>query len=364
MAGFEIVTIEGEAYERGRQYGARAFDSIQQNVEVYLRLIEFHGGLQVAAARQAAGAYRPILAAHAPELLEEMRGIADGAGVELADVLLINARSELMGAFGEGECTALAATPQVTAEGRVLMGQNWDWYTAVAPEPVLLHVRPATGPQILTLTEAGQVGKIGLNSAGLGVGLNFLSHAHRGQGVPVHVILRQMLGCAHLGEAVRQAYAVPRGTAANVLLAHAEGDVLDLELTAADVDFLYADDGWLVHTNHFESPRLRAGDTGLLTSMSSLPRAARARRLLAAARGQISLHTFQTILADHAYGAYAICRHESGDEAELQRTATRASVILDLAEGTMHVAAGQPCQQPYRTLVPFHPVQPLLPPDP
>jgi isopenicillin-N N-acyltransferase-like protein len=354
MATFEIITVEGEAYERGHQYGARAFDSIRQNVEVYLRLIAFHSGREAAAARQAAGEYRPILAAHAPELLEEMRGIAEGARVDLVDVLLINARSELMGAFGEGECTALAATPQVTAEGRVLMGQNWDWYTAVAPEPVLLQVRPAAGPEILTLVEAGQVGKIGLNSAGLGVGLNFLSHEHRGQGVPVHVILRQMLSCADLGEAVRQAYAVPRGTAANVLLAHAKGDVLDLELTATEVDFLYADDGWLAHANHFESQRMRGGDTGLPTSMSSLSRAARARRLLAAARGQISLRSLQAILADHAYGAYAICRHEAPGEAELQRTATRASVILDLAERTMHVAAGQPCREAYRALSPFH----------
>ncbi|MGD8623153.1 MAG: C45 family autoproteolytic acyltransferase/hydrolase [Anaerolineae bacterium] len=355
MAEFEIVTIEGEAYERGRQYGARAFDSIGQNVEIYQQLIEFHGGRPPAAARQAAAEYQPTVAAHAPELLEEMRGIADGAGVDLTDVLLINARSELMGAFGEGACTALAATPQVTAGGVVLMGQNWDWYTAVAPEPLLLLVRPVDGPQILTLVEAGQVGKIGLNSAGLGVGLNFLSHAHRGQGVPVHVILRQMLGCAHLGEAVHQAYGVPRATAANVLLAHAEGEVLDLELTAADVDFLYADEGWLVHANHFESPRLRAGDTGLATSLSSLPRAARGRRLLAAARGQISVDTLQAILADHAYGAYAICRHEAPGEAELQRTATRASIILDLAARTMHVAAGQPCRAVYRALSPFAP---------
>ena len=110
--------------------------------------------------------------------------------------------------------------------------------TAVEPEPILLHIRQSEGPEILTLVEAGQVGKIGLNSAGLGVCLNFLEHSDRGQGVPVHVILRQMLDCEALGDAVRAALCVPRGGAANILLAHAQGEILDLELSATDADFV------------------------------------------------------------------------------------------------------------------------------
>jgi isopenicillin-N N-acyltransferase-like protein len=343
---FQRIELEGEAYERGRQYGARVAGSIQRNVEVYLRLIEFHGGLKPAAAREAAATFGPILEAHAPDLLLEMRGIADGADCDLLDVVLINARSELMGAMGE--CTALAAGPEVTSRGQVLLGQNWDWYTAVETEPVLLRIRQPGKPAILTLCEAGQVGKIGMNSAGLGVCLNFLSHRDRGRGVPVHVLLRQMLGCAYLGEAVREAYRLPRGGAANVLLAHAEGDILDLELTATDADFSYGDAGWLVHANHYESERLRPGDTGLATSASTLARAARARRLLRAHLGQITLDTYQALLSDHTYGPYAICRHADPGEPALQQSATRASVVMDLSARTMYLAAGQPCREEYR----------------
>jgi isopenicillin-N N-acyltransferase-like protein len=251
-----------------------------------------------------------------------------------------------------GECTALAAGPGVTGRRQVLLGQNWDWYTAVEAEPVLLHIRgPQAGdPEILTLCEAGQVGKIGLNSAGLGVCLNFMSHADRGQGVPVHVILRQMLSHAHLGDAIREAYRVPRGGAANVLLAHAQGEILDLELTARSADFLYAEGDWLVHANHFDSIGLRGGDTGLATSRSTLARAARARRLLAEAAGGVSLDTFHTILSDHAYGAYAICRHADEGEPFLQQSATRASTVMDLSARTMYLASGQPCQEDYQAV--------------
>jgi isopenicillin-N N-acyltransferase-like protein len=349
MCGFPLIEMEGQPFERGRQYGAAAEAAIGQNVAAYLNLIEFHVGLTRDRALARAEAFGPILERHAPDLLEEMRGIAAGAGCELVDVLLINTRSELMGTMDA--CTSLAAAPEVTDRGRVLLGQNWDWYPVLEPEPVLLQIRQPDKPEILTLTEAGQVGKIGLNSAGLGVCLNFLSHRDRGQGVPVHVILRRMLECAHLGAAIRAAYGVPRGGAANVLLAHADGEILDLELTAREADFLYGDGGWLVHANHFESVRLRGGDTGLPLSMSSLARSTRARRLLSAAagKGRISTETFQAILRDHAHGSYAICRHAEPTEPPLEQTATRASAIMDLTARTLSLAPGQPCSEPYQT---------------
>jgi isopenicillin-N N-acyltransferase-like protein len=343
---FPLIEIAGESYERGRQYGARAQAAIGQNLASYLRLVEFHARLDRDQALRAAAAFEPIIKSHAPDLLLEMRGIADGAGCDLVDILLINARSELLGIMSE--CTALAAGPQVTHQGQVLIGQNWDWYIAIEAEPVLLRVHQPDGMEILTLVEAGQVGKIGMNSAGLGVCLNFLSHSDQGIGLPVHLVLRQMLACANLGQAIREAYRLPRGGAANVLVAHAKGDILDLELTAARADFLYADAGWLVHANHFESARLRSGDTGVATSMSTLARAARARRLMSADLGSISLHTLRAILADHAYGAYAICRHADPDEPPLQQTATLASIIMDLSERTLYLAAGQPCQEGYQ----------------
>jgi isopenicillin-N N-acyltransferase-like protein len=354
---FLEIELTGEAHERGRQHGARVSLAIRRNVETYLRLLAFHASLEREAALQAAAALGPILKTHTPDLLAEMQGIADGAGCTLEEVLLLNARSELMGVMGECDargstedgCTALAAAPEVTAQGQVLLGQNWDWYTAIEEEPVLLRIRQPGKPEILTLAEAGQVAKIGLNSAGLGVCLNFLSHADHGQGVPAHVLLRQVLGCAHLGEAIHSVYSVPRGGAANLLLAHAAGEILDLELTAADADYLYADGGWLVHANHYESVRLRRCDTGLVTSMSTLARAARARRLLsaAAARKDISRDTMRTILTDHTYGTYAICRHVESAEPPLQQTATRASLIMDLSARTLYLAAGQPCCEEY-----------------
>jgi isopenicillin-N N-acyltransferase-like protein len=348
MNAVDLIEIHGPPFERGQQYGSQAARAIEQSVAAYLDLIEFQAAVPGDRAMEAARSFQPVLQEHAPALLREMEGIASGAGCDLADILLLNSRSELMGQVDE--CTALAATAGVTQAGGVLLAQNWDWYTAVKQKPVLLRVRQPDKPELLTLAEPGQLAKFGMNSAGLGVCLNFMSHVDRGHGLPVHILLRQMLECEALGDAVRLAIGQPRGGAANIMVAHGQGEIIDLELTATRADFIYGDSGWLAHANHFESQRLREGDTGITRSASSVARAARARRLMAgAAAGRgAGLETFQAILSDHAYGPYAICRHPVREEPPLQQSATRASAIMELATGRFHLAAGQPCKVPYQ----------------
>ena len=69
----------------------------------------------------------------------------------------------------------------------------------------------------------------------------------------------------------------------------------------------------------------------------------------AAARSRVSVATFRSILKDHAYGAYAICRHADASEPALDRSATRASVIMDLSARILYLSPGQPCCEEYRT---------------
>jgi hypothetical protein len=57
-----------------------------------------------------------------PAYHEEMRGIADGAGVELLDIVALNVRTEInFGLFSDG-CTSLAWK----TEKHAFLGQNWD----------------------------------------------------------------------------------------------------------------------------------------------------------------------------------------------------------------------------------------------
>ena len=112
-------------------------------------------------------------------------------------MLAINVRTEVMFAAKArqvasdarrvGECSAFAVTPERSADGHTLIGQNWDWLLHAADTCVVLEVQQDEGPDFVTVVEAGLLAKTGMNSSGIGLVTNALvSDADRGEaGHPV-----------------------------------------------------------------------------------------------------------------------------------------------------------------------------------
>jgi isopenicillin-N N-acyltransferase like protein len=295
-----------------------------------------------------------------------MRGIAEGAGLDLADVLAINVRTEVMYAAKArqaplaarkmpAECSAFAVVPAPGAardSAAALLGQNWDWLLHSARTLVVLEVRQDDGPDFVTVVEAGLLAKAGLNAAGLGLVTNALvTDADTGTpGLPYHVLLRAILDCATVTEALDVLQAGMRSSSANYLIAHASGAALDVEAAPGDFTRLYPqfpDHGLLLHTNHFLSPRLHPVDVSLWAMPSS---AVRLQRLRAGAAGSAALDDFRALLADHADYPYGICHHPDPDDHPLEQGATIASLLMDLTARRLWLASGNPCQTPYREL--------------
>lgn len=351
MDRFRLIETSGEAFERGLQHGEQTTDLVRANLEGYWRLFKHDTGLDRPAVLGQARQYLRPIEAYAPHLLEEMRGIAEGAGVSLDEILVLNCRTEILSLAAvpqRDECTALFVAPEATADGHTLVAQNWDWANVLRGGKVLLRIEQPGSPTVLTLTEAGMVGKIGLNSAGVGVCTNFLRHDHRRAGVPFHLILREALNASRLGLAVAAVYRGVRADSGNYLLAHADGEAINLEATPSDVGFLHPESGLLVHTNHFLTPRLQSGDKGIVASDHTLLRYGRAVRLLCAQAGQITVETLKSIFRDHFNHPKSICRHPDPSQSEIERSATLASMIVDLTAGEIYVAAGEPCEREYQ----------------
>ena len=200
------------------------------NLQFYIDWLSESGRFPVADLMAWARSFEPVLADHLPDILEEIDGIARGAGLSLDEVLLINARTDIraivkaeLAADAVPGCTALALTGTVDGRRTLALSQNWDWSPALADAPVVLRLRPDRGPALVTLVEAGMTGKIGFNEHRLGVCLNFLSHTSDGRpgevGVPIHCLLRAAMDCHDLDEFVALIRSVPRSASANFLLA-------------------------------------------------------------------------------------------------------------------------------------------------
>ena len=119
--------------------------------------------------------------------LEEMHGIAEGSGVSFDDVVMINARTEIVaqarrdrdrpateaGELDDG-CTAVLVMPERSADSRLLHAQNWDWRAECAETAIVLRVEREDGPDFLTFVEAGGLARSGLNAAGISITANYL----------------------------------------------------------------------------------------------------------------------------------------------------------------------------------------------
>ncbi len=343
---FPLIEIGGTARERGRQYGEQAAERIRKGSAMYTGLL---GGLSLGNAEIAELVRRfvPTIEAFDPAYVEEMRGIAEGAKVPFEDVVLLNARTEVVRLARRGKvervpdgCTGAVILPEASRDGIVIHGQNWDWRSECVETAVVLKIRRDDGPDILTFTEAGGLARSGFNSVGIAITANYLeSDRDRDQsGVPLPLIRRKALECTHLALAIRAVAGTAKSASNNMMLSDAAGVAIDFECAPDEVFPLYPERGVLVHANHWVGPvaltKLR--DTGIADNPDSLYRDLRVRQALEKSIGALTRDHLREALFDDFGTPYSVCRPPrpafKGNIA-----ASVAMVLMEPANGLMEV---------------------------
>ncbi len=354
------LTIKGRPYERGCQHGSQAREMVHSGVAFYSRMWEENVGRSREDLLDLAAEFEPVVGNYDAEILEEMEGVATGAGLSLAEVMVVNARYELMLAtlFNDekaappGECTALAAGPQATADGHTLIAQNWDWVPEIRSRSFLLEIQQEDRPDILTHVEAGFMGHKGLNSEGLGLCANAMSSKidRFAAAVPVWVLARSALNCSSLSEVQAEMERAERTASVNFMVASREGQIAAVEMSPIDVKAVGAAESRLAHGNVFAD---LSPERGLEDRLAGLypqfcDRAERAGGLMA--EGPIDVERLKAVLSDHGNRPESICRHPEDQPEEAPAAiilGTVVSVVMDLTEGALYITGGPPCRNPY-----------------
>ncbi|WP_137932519.1 C45 family autoproteolytic acyltransferase/hydolase [Mesorhizobium comanense] len=346
---FPLVEVSGAPARRGEAYGEQARDRIHASMALYATQLERLGftGDDV---ERFGGLFLPRLRQWAPDLVEEMEGIAAGADVALSAVLLVNARTEILQlakrekGVSDDEpdgCTGAVILPEATKAGRLIHGQNWDWRAECAETSIVLRVRREDGPDLITFTEAGGLARSGFNSAGIGITANYLEsdRDYRDMGIPLPFIRRRVLEARHFAHAIKVVATTPKSCSNNMILSTAEGFAVDLECAPDEAFPIYPDDGLIVHANHWQSPvalsKLR--ETGLGEVPDSLYRDYRVRRHLAARRGTITVDDLKQSLFDDFAAPFSVCRPAIPEDGG-NLSATVAMIIFEPASGIMEIA--------------------------
>ena len=354
---FPHVRVQGGPYERGLQYGEQAHDRVARSIQAYERVFAFYTGWDWSQVRHAALPYIEPIEAAFPSYLEEMRGMAQGSGVDFEDILALNIRTEIMYAAEARqalECSSFLVMPEASASGDLLAGENWDWLPHCLDTVVVLEASQERRPNYVTVVEAGLLAKAGMNSVGVCLATNALvtSQDRGAPGIPYHVLLRALLDAETIAETLELMQKWTRSSSANYMLAHEDGIGIDVEAAPGDftqVYFLMPSGGLLVHTNHFLSRLRDIDDVSLWSMPGSLVRLQRLRSALEIAR-PVSVEALESMLKDHADYPFGVCSHADPREDPAQQGATILSIIMNPRLRKVWLADGQPCSTPYREL--------------
>ena len=209
---------------------------------------------------------------HTPELLEELRGIADGACADPDEVAALSLMDEewtwsRRPVPSSPGCTVVAIfrsraqpTPLISdaCPPAAVLGQTMDLPTLHDGSQTVLELRLRRSDlTVWVVTIAGQLGLMGVNSAGLGVVVNNLATLPTSlDGLPVAAVLRGILGrCRDTAAAGAFLGSVPHATGQAYTVGDAAGRVCCWEADATGVtdvtDMITSGSAaFLVHGNH------------------------------------------------------------------------------------------------------------------
>jgi isopenicillin-N N-acyltransferase-like protein len=348
----ELSTSELEPRARGVAVGSALGEQIEVVLGSYLAMFQTTRELSVDRVLRLGDAVLTRVSGWQPRLVEELEGVAAGAGVAPELIGALNARTEIA---REGGCSLLA---RLNAPDGPWLAQNWDWYVDAPERCYVWTADLADGERLVTMTEAGILAKLGLNSRGLAVGLNILYHRRDGgpMGVPVHLILRALLEhCTTVDDAAALLGDSPTSGSSAVTVVDAAGGGAVFELSPAGVARLDPRNGFLAHTNHFVDPGLGDGEASELDLDGS-----RARLELLETMRPETLEAAQELLRDHACTPESLCRHDTPSAIDgMPPAGTIVSVASETAAGRFHVAAGHPCTHAFHTYEVARLVEPL-----
>jgi isopenicillin-N N-acyltransferase-like protein len=336
-----VVRASGGSRERGRAVGSALAETIARSLDFYRAFME-RRGVTVDALPAMLGPFRAAAKGAVPELVEEIEGMAEGAGADPWELFAANAWEELepmmeLAAMPD-RCTAFA----VSGPGGTVLGHNEQWYAGDAGNIAVGVQRPDGEVAFASPSVVACLPAVGMNAVGLAQGVMSLSGRDDGEGVPRVPISRRALTGVDLDDAVSRATMPGKSGGYAYVLAAAGGEVRILETTASDHAVLAGPGS---HTNHYLDPGLAArGDA----SEGSQARLSRLDELLEERRPSRPEDAME-ILRDHRGEPQSICLHPDpadGDEA----AAVLFSMVCHLESRRMWVALGNPCESPYEEI--------------
>ena len=315
--GIYFIEVSGTPYEMGKQHGVALKDQIIDAVADYKASVKklfgeenaqliFYWVLNEAKFKQ-------DIEKQIPNVIEELKGIADGAGVSFDDVLLTNMFEEVYEAapsrFGLKPINAprQGGTSFTVASGKKrFSGQNMEYSGNLQGKQLVIRYQ-YSNRQLLTYGFVGQIGGVGVNSNGLSVFVTTLPQGKKREqdGLGSTFVRRMLLEQNSVDSAIAKLAATPRFAGTNYILTDfTKGVIIESDAADAILREQTNEKPFVVGTNHVlhlnhrhDIPGLYENGEALRSSISlTIERMAYAENLITSAGTDLNTKSLKGLL--------------------------------------------------------------------
>jgi isopenicillin-N N-acyltransferase-like protein len=346
-----LIRVKGDHKAIGQQVGEACAPSIKRMLETYRKTLKASYEqikLTWDEAVLQSNKYTPYVYEHMPRYASELEGMAQGANVEFSDLMVLNCIEAITSDALHLGCTSVAVSSELTRDGHVLVGHNEDWLPDDEDNVYLIHATPDNEPAFLAATYGGLLPNIGFNTRGIAQCCDTVYPRDARVGIPRLFISRGVLGAQILAGAIRAAIHKWRAAGYNHLIVDEHGEMYNIEVSAQHFATIYGLDGYLAHTNNYQTKRMKQIEKGTEDLIGARVRSNRATRLLKR-QDKHDLESLHMLLSDHVNHPNSICSHTDPSLDPLDQQKTIGSLIMDLTAKEMHFCWGSPCTGTYHT---------------
>jgi predicted choloylglycine hydrolase len=200
--------------------------------------------------------YEREVRTYAPELLEELHGIADGSDVDYSVV----AAHELSPYRLQPSCLVMAISGDHTRSGSPVMAQNHEWTEEDSKYLTLCYTKPKGKLYSLGFTFhwASMSRYGGVNEAGLTISSTATSFVNSGPGVMFNVAQRWILGnCRTLEDATEFLERIPKTWGIVYMIIDRNSSIAKVEAHREKTKTTYTDKGFDFNSLLYDSPEMQ-----------------------------------------------------------------------------------------------------------
>lgn len=258
-----VLEVFGDSTDLGRGHGSVCAGMIRSYVEDRIGLTsqeEWSGGV----------ADRDLILSCADDLLEhherfsenlyaEMLAMAEAADITPQEAVAVGGFTDLVDvvrarfapAREEHNCTGII-NPRTG-----VFAQTWDMHASAGEYVILLKIDPLIGPDAFVQTTAGCLGQIGMNEAGIAVGINNLTSMGK-PGVTWPFVVRKALEQKDLDDAVKVILDADLAGGHNYFVMGRDGEGATIEAMPRSKRLIRTNGSPLVHANNCLFPETSA----------------------------------------------------------------------------------------------------------